>query len=399
MPRSGGESDSAWEAHRTQAPARRLGLAEVKGALLRCPLRLPPPVPPMNHDAELDLLHAQSADIAAAQRPLLIALALAVVAVVGLATSSPLLGIVGWFGGLLVGIYAISRGAAAIELPALAKYPAMIATFVPGFCALATGGVWWLSRNAASANAEAITRVERSARLAAQRPAAAPATAATPQRVPAAAPAVTGTPAMPSPMPEKAFPAVRAVLGTAVAEGAALSMTPGIPRPEGMSEADFQTMLKASGPVARATLGHFVVVYRMDNGDNWLYVDEQAREKSGLTRDGLHRKALQNLMAIVKRPGQLRQVDHPPYLGFLLDGEHESSLVLVDEIWKAVLRNDCPNGAVVAIPARDLCMFCDADSPEGIIALREMGAKFRGQPGFVSDQLLLYTAQGWSAFR
>jgi hypothetical protein len=151
----------------------------------------------MNHDAELDLLHAQSADIAAAQRPLLIALALAVVAVVGLATSSPLLGIVGWFGGLLVGIYAISRGAAAIELPALAKYPAMIATFVPGFCALATGGVWWLSRNAASANAEAITRVERSARLAAQRPAAAPAPAATPQRVPAAAPAVTGTPAMP----------------------------------------------------------------------------------------------------------------------------------------------------------------------------------------------------------
>jgi hypothetical protein len=44
-------------------------------------------------------------------------------------------------------------------------------------------------------------------------------------------------------------------------------------------------------------------------------------------------------------------------------------------------------------------MFCDADSPEGIVALREMCAKFRDQPGFVSDQLLLYTAQGWSAFR
>ena len=73
--------------------------------------------------------------------------------------------------------------------------------------------------------------------------------------------------------------------------------------------------------------------------------------------------------------------------------------MLVDDVWNAVLRNDCQNGAVVAIPARDLCMFCDADSPEGIVALREMGAKFAGQRGFVSNQLLLYTAQGWSAFR
>jgi hypothetical protein len=173
----------------------------------------------------------------------------------------------------------------------------------------------------------------------------------------------------------------------------------GVPeRPEGISDADWALFANATGPVARGA-GHFLVMYRMDNGDNGLFVNEDVREQSGLNRDGLHRKALQNLMAIVKRPGQLRQVDHPPYLGFLLDGEHESSLVLVDEIWKAVLRNDCPNGAVVAIPARDLCMFCDADSPEGIVALREMCAKFRDQPGFVSDQLLLYTAQGWSAFR
>jgi uncharacterized protein YtpQ (UPF0354 family) len=173
----------------------------------------------------------------------------------------------------------------------------------------------------------------------------------------------------------------------------------GVPeRPEGISDADWALFANATGPVARGA-GHFLVMYRMDNGDNGLFVNEDVREQSGLTRDGLHRKALQNLMAIVKRPGQLRQVDHPPYMGFLLDGEHGSSLVLVDEIWNAVLRNDCPNGAVVAIPARDLCMFCDADSPEGIVALREMCATFVGQRGFVSDQLLRYTAQGWSIFR
>ena len=357
----------------------------------------------MNHDAELDFLHARAAALAAAQTPLVVAFGLGLLAVAGLATGSPILGLVGWFGGLLVGLYAISRGAAAIALPALAKYPAMIATFVPGLCALATGIVWWLSRSAAAENAEAVDRAERSARLSASR-------AATPPRPASAATTPTTVPTTPSapaprpaaaraPIPEQALPAVRAVLATAAPEGSALALTAGLPRPDGMSDADYQAMVQASGPVARATLGHFVVVYRMDQGDSWVYVNESAREASGLTRDGLHRKALQNLTAIVKRPGLLRQVDNPPYLGFLLDGEHESSLVLLDDLWKAVLRDDCPNGAVVAIPARDLCMFCDADSPEGISALREMAAKFRGQPGFVSDQLLLYTTLGWSTFR
>lgn len=106
----------------------------------------------------------------------------------------------------------------------------------------------------------------------------------------------------------------------------------GVPeRPEGMSDGEWALFANATGPVARGA-GHFLVMYRMDNGDNWLFVKEDVREQSGLTREGLHRKALQNLMAIVKRPGQLRQVDHPPYRGILLDGEHESSLVLVDDV-------------------------------------------------------------------
>jgi len=355
----------------------------------------------MNHDAELDRLHAQAADIAAVQRPLLVAVGLAIIGVFGLLGGSPLPGIIGWFGGFLVGLYAISRGAAAIELPAMAKYPAMLATFVPGLCLLATGGVWWLSRNAATSTDEAIARTERSARLAVQRPSTPAATAASTPR-PAAPPATpTAAAAMPatapSPVPEKALPVIRAVFEQPADPNAAIQV--GLPqRPEGMSDEDWKLFANAIGPVARGD-GHFLVMYRMDNGDNWLFVNDDVRERSGLTRDGLHRKALQNLLAIVKRPGQLRQVDHPPYLGFLLDGEHESSLVLVDEVWKAVLRNDCPNGAVVAIPTRDLCMFCDADSPDGIVALREMGAKLRGQHGFISDQLLLYTAQGWSVFR
>lgn len=354
----------------------------------------------MSHDAELDLLHARAADIAAAQLPLLVAFGFALIALAGMAMNSAGLGIVGWFGGFLIGLYAISRGAAAIDLPALAKYPAMLATFVPGLCALATGGVWWLSRTAATANTAAIERTERSARLAAQRGTPPPTAASTPRPAPSSAPRPVPAPAAAAaaaPIPEQSLPVIRGLLAQPAEPGAAIRV--GLPqRPEGMSDEDWALFANATGPVARGQ-GHFLVMYRMDNGDNWLFVNEDVREQSGLTRDGLHRKALQNLMAIVKRPGQLRQVENPPYMGFLLDGEHESSLVLIDELWNAVLRNDCPNGAVVAIPARDLCMFCDADSPEGIIALREMCAKFAGQRGFVSDQLLRYTAQGWSILR
>ena len=347
----------------------------------------------MNHDAELDLLHAHAEHLAAAQWPLIIAMGLAALGVIGMVVSSPMLGIVGWFGGFLVGLYAISRGAAAAALSPLVKYPAMLGTFVPGLALIATVAVWWMSRQAASACSAAIERTQRSARLAARpSPAAAP---AAPRPAPMAAAASTSR----KPTPELALPAVRGVLDPAVPEGTEIRMTAGFPRPEGMSDADYALILNASGPSTRATLGHFLAIYRMDAGETWQYVNETDREQSGLTRDGLHRKAMQNLTALVKRPGLLRQIENPPYMGFLLDGENESSLVLVDDVWKSVLRNDCPNGAVVVIPARDVCAFCDADSPEGIIALREIAAKFRDQRGFVSDQLLLYTAQGWSIFR
>jgi hypothetical protein len=357
-------------------------------------------------DAELHDLRAQAAAIAAAQLPLLLAFGLALMAVFGLILSSTFLGIVGWFGGFLVGLFAVSRGASAIALAPALKYPAFIATFVPGLAAVATGGVWWLTRGAATTTAEAIESLERAERLRARRPAPAATASASasapnvarPNPAPAPSPAPAAAPAAPKPIPEQALPVVRAVFDAPADPNSPIKVSAGIERPEGMSDADWALFAEAVGPVARAD-GHFLVMYRMDNGASWLFVNEDVREQSGLTRDGLHRKALQNLSALARRPGLLRKVENPPFVGLLLDGDHESSLVLLDEIWRAVLRDDCPNGAVVTIPARDLCAYCDAGSPEGIIALREMAAKFRGQRGEVSQQLMLYTAEGWSAFR
>ncbi len=364
----------------------------------------------MQQNAELDQLEAQSEAIAAAQLPLVIALGLAITAIIGFVASAPLLGIIGMFGGLLVGPYAIIRAGDASGLSIVVKAPAIIAALVPGFALVAIAAVWWMSRQAASACTSGIERLHRAERLAARPKPAAAASAPAPRPAASAAASMASTPAprpapapapapssARSPVPESALPVVRGVLDRPADPATPIKF--GLPqRPAGMSDEDWAKFENAVGPAARGT-GHFLVVYRMDNGDNWLYVNEDVREQSGLTRDGLHRKAMQNLLAIVQRPNQLRRIENPPYMGFLLDGEHESSLVLIDDLWRQMIRMDCPNGVIVAIPTRDTCAFCDAGSPEGIIALREMIARLADAKGKVSDQLLRFDGEGWSIFR
>lgn len=43
--------------------------------------------------------------------------------------------------------------------------------------------------------------------------------------------------------------------------------------------------------------------------------------------------------------------------------------------WDHLLADKTPNGAVVAIPSRDVLAFCDANSAKGISALRAVAAR------------------------
>lgn len=119
--------------------------------------------------------------------------------------------------------------------------------------------------------------------------------------------------------------------------------------------------------------------------------------QAGLNLNALHRQALSNLMQLVKGKPGLRLVEHPPYFGLLLDGDHEACLVLLDGLWDHLFADKTPNGAVVAIPSRDVLAFCDANSAEGIAALREANRRIGPDAkGALFQGLLLRRGGRWS---
>jgi uncharacterized protein YtpQ (UPF0354 family) len=57
---------------------------------------------------------------------------------------------------------------------------------------------------------------------------------------------------------------------------------------------------------------------------------------------------------------------------FLMDGDFEASIMLLDEFWDGEFRKFVTGKYAAAIPARDVLAFCDADSTAGIAELQEV---------------------------
>lgn len=338
-------------------------------------------------DEALDQLREVEFEVRAVQPALWGALALAVVLVLGLLTSTAVLGIIGLFGGFLVGPFAVSKSSAALGTPAIIKYPLFLAALAPVLSLIPPVYGLMKSRSVLGDIEKDRTRLrveDRKRKAVPAGTASAPAQAA--PAASAAAPSSKGAPAL------QALPILRGVAPNTGVDGTPVKMqlAQGLPA----EFADFE------GPPMRATQGVFVVGYHLDTGASYTSVNASDLQDAGLTLDTLHQRSLGNLMRLAKGTGgqqAMRLVKNPPYYGLLLDGNHESCLVLLDGLWDHMLKDHTPNGAVVAIPTRDMLAFCDARSTEGIAALREMLQRFGPQPqAAVFNGLLLRRNGRWA---
>lgn len=300
--------------------------------------------------ADLDELLVRDEQLQAMVLPVWILFGATVAAVIGVLASQPVLGVVGWVGGWFIGPWVISRAAVPLRTPARIKVPLFLACAVPFLSLAAPVYVWQASRTARTALAADIRQAEVRER----------------RRAPAPPGASTASAAPRAPTLE-ALPVLRAVAPGGWAEGEEVQLqVSGLP--PGMTAPD---ML----PPTRAAGGVFAVGYHVDAGSAWTSVSRGDLRDAGLSLNALHRQALSNLMKLVKGQPGMRLVDHPPYHGLLLDGDHEACLVLLDGLWDHLFMDKTPNGAVVAIPSRDVLAFCDANSAEGIAALRAAVAR------------------------
>jgi hypothetical protein len=126
-------------------------------------------------------------------------------------------------------------------------------------------------------------------------------------------------------------------------------------------------------PIMRVAHGNFGVAYLVDLGDHYTWVTVGELAAAGMTLDALHAAGIANL---ARKAQDLAVMEGDRAQMLAMGGEFEASLMLVDTLWEkgGALAAYVPNGAIAAIPARDVLAFCDARSKPGLDAVRKVAA-------------------------
>jgi hypothetical protein len=283
------------------------------------------------------------------------ALTCTVVAILSL-FSSKMIGvfIVAWLASIAAGLSAISKVARELEINPLIKYAAMILVMAPVFNLLPLVYFLVRARGGAPSWSEPAP-----AQVAPSRPSG-------------------SAPARRAPNLSGAIAYLKAANLAGEAEGLVLQariVVPGVEVPED------------DAPIMRATKSLFGVCYVLDEGDKLTYINKGDVRAAGISAEELHRIGLRNLAALIDVKPGLRLIQGS-YCGLAMGGNFEASLVLLDHLWDGPLKEQAPNGAIVAIPARDVCMFCDARSTEGIAELKRALARVLASMAKDGSQLI-----------
>jgi uncharacterized protein YtpQ (UPF0354 family) len=121
-------------------------------------------------------------------------------------------------------------------------------------------------------------------------------------------------------------------------------------------------------PVLTDLHNGLLVAYLFDAGDRFAYVQGRDLAAAGLSREDLHDLGVANLAQLAAARCRLHVAG--PVFAVVMDGNFEASLILVDDLWAVEFSEHTPNGCMVAIPARDILAFCDAESDLGRAELR-----------------------------
>lgn len=150
-------------------------------------------------------------------------------------------------------------------------------------------------------------------------------------------------------------------------------------------------------PVLRDLGNGLLVAYLVDSGESFEYVQERHLSKACLTVDELHATAMNNLLVFM---GERTRIEsHGNIFALFLDGNFEASLLLVDPLWDQSLVKYVQNGFVVAVPARDIVAFADAQSAAGIAELNNIVSRlFPGGDHLISQDLYKRESGQWVKF-
>lgn len=155
-----------------------------------------------------------------------------------------------------------------------------------------------------------------------------------------------------------------------------------------------------SMPVMCSAKGCLGVMYAIDQNDSYIYISNQELRESKIDSYSFYDSAFANIESMFinnKIPLKVHDLKHAHAL--TAGGDFESTILLFDEVWDNHLKHLIPNNAIVAVPTRDVCAFCDSSSLEGINELYQVINNIKEKTQVtISENLLIRKNNQWQLF-
>ena len=139
-------------------------------------------------------------------------------------------------------------------------------------------------------------------------------------------------------------------------------------------------------PVVRE-LADLLVLYLVDEGDSFSYVQNRDVAECEMSVIELHRVALSNLYELARH--KLHIAPSGEVVSVLMDGNFEASVLLLDTVWDTSFASRVRGEFIAAIPSRDVLTFGDSTSPAAVDELRAVIKRVyrAGADHLISDRL------------
>ncbi|EMI41951.1 DUF1444 family protein [Rhodopirellula sp. SWK7] len=121
---------------------------------------------------------------------------------------------------------------------------------------------------------------------------------------------------------------------------------------------------REEAPVMTAVGNGLVVAYLVDDGDSFVYIQFRDLDNDEVTEHELHHIGIRNLLRMTTA-GALRIKPCGNAFMATLDGNFEASLLLPNLLWRNHFRQFVSGDYLVAIPNRDILVFCARSSTDG----------------------------------
>lgn len=139
------------------------------------------------------------------------------------------------------------------------------------------------------------------------------------------------------------------------------------------------------------------LLYVYDDSLTMRYLLNSEIQDLGFSKEALYQKAIQNYI------NHLDSLKYYPDSGFImmsLDGDYESSLILVDWVWGQVFQNVPTEDIIIMVLARDVVVATTIDNQLGIKTIKERALDFKNNVAPLYSENFIRKVNGnWEIYK